>query len=397
VCMRRTGSGSSTVLLEESKPREPWRAPSVRAKQNKTVFSDAARRGRGRRLGEADRRGPMTYEEEEERKTARCSLISLTCATVLSVWGAHLLFGSHYNQAKAAGVREYDAVVDAWSDQYREPFEQTTWALRVGEAVIPLDAAFQRDPLDRQTEDHAHIYDPLQFSALNLLEHVWGPAPEGAPGNKPVTDAMMEPYTFTLLATRPGQSAPDEMPLGQHPLLEKNEKRAGGWKVCKYQQAGYYNMGVCTTFSVFDSICVKATQPEVGGPWELDKSYGGPGCRPGPGKLWSAVSRRHTRAPAAGTNPPVSSLYDTGSWASMVRSASDPYVWAMHATHGTMYIAQPQAEEKAGGIVMLMLGAALYIPGCILGVPHALLVLKRRREAAKLRKYSAVREDGLLP
>jgi hypothetical protein len=42
-------------------------------------------------------------------------------------------------------------------------------------------------------------------------------------------------------------------------ILQRTERPAGGWKVCKYQMAGYFSARtrVCTTYTTLDSVCVQ--------------------------------------------------------------------------------------------------------------------------------------------
>ena len=80
-----------------------------------------------------------------------------------------------------------------------------------------------------------------------------------------------------------------------------------------------------------------------------------------------------------------------------VWSGRDPLVYAYHVTKGTLFFAQKQAEDKATGIMLLMFGCVLSIPAAVLGFPFISRYFRLRRDAAKFRKYSQVRSDGLLP
>jgi len=391
---RSSGSGSSTELVDLDCVTSES-APTTTAR----LDPRARTLGRGRRLGGLQ--AGMRHEaEEDERKSARCAGCSLVAATIMTIWGIHLLGIADFARKQAGAIDAYNQVVDEWTDTYRAPFEGTTWALRVDDATeIPMDPKFVTTPLDPNSEKMAHAYDPLQFAMSDLLTVVWGPLPDDA--GTPASDEHLREHSFTLLATRPGADAPEELPLGSMALLQQNVRRAGGWKVCKYQQGGYYHGGTCTTYSLLDSICVKATtEGEPAGKvgkWALDATFGGEGCRPGAGSSWAPVAWRHVRAPGSGGMPLLSGLYSAAVGTVTARSSRDPLVAAMHATKGSLFFAQKQAEEKATGIVLLMLGAALYIPGCVLGFPVARQHLKHRREQAKLRAYREVRADGLVP
>jgi hypothetical protein len=55
------------------------------------------------------------------------------------------------------------------------------------------------------------------------------------------------------------RSRSQDIALEPTPVLQRTEQPAGGWKVCRYQMAGYYSARtrVCTTYTTLESVCVQ--------------------------------------------------------------------------------------------------------------------------------------------
>jgi len=367
--------------------------------------------------GRYNRPGSAGHREEEDRKTFQCAVVSLVAAFGFTVSGLSMLYWADYGNSKTFMVDEYNSVVDKWSSTYADPFNATKFELEVdgGAPVTPLGPVEEVDRID-QAKGMAHTYPPLRYELKDgMLESVFLPAmtsdgmlPEQpslpdlkeqkkasakkggvlvqqAYNHTEVALKLMEPREMTLLAHRPGGQT-DRLALGTHTLLTKVTKRTGGWKVCKYQQGGYFRQGLCTTFQALDSLCVKVSQTAPDGAWQLDDTYGGTGCTPK--RQWRPEAFRRVHAPAQGTFPKLSQLRTLGVGALRVRDAHDPHVIALNITGGSLFFAEKAAEQTASGTIMIIVGAAMFVPGIVLCAPYVRRYFrgggtKKRDEAKK--------------
>ena len=117
----------------------------------------------------------------------------------------------------------------------------------------------------------------------------------------PANDANASPGGGTSGGATPTASSGEEdaaesVSLGAHALVAKFERRSAGWKPCKYQHGGYYRAGMCTTYTVLDTLCVKVSRDPGSGRWAANATYGGVGCDPA--REWRVESRKTTRAPS---------------------------------------------------------------------------------------------------
>ena len=118
------------------------------------------------------------------------------------------------------------------------------------------------------------------------------------------------------------------VPVGSYPLVTRQVSGVNGWKVCKFQRAGYYHRGTCTTYEVTSNLCAKVKLAD--GSWRLDDTYGGPGCSPR-GK-WDVPERKRIRAPTQGNAPKLSSVRLTGAGRAVLHDGHDPLFTAMNLT-----------------------------------------------------------------
>lgn len=332
---------------------------------------------------------------EEHQQTRRCVSASLASAATLLVVGAVLLARAGYGEAHAAQAEAFNAVVGEWDALYAAQFNGTAWELRIeaaGEAprVVPLEwaPAAPAPVVFAKGDDPAHPlspYTPLKAGVPSVLTQA---EVSGALHNG--TSKLSNPRALTLLARRP-DGAVDELHLGTFELVSRATRRTSGWKVCRYQEAGWYTGGQCVTYNALDSLCVKVNaEPTAGGAWMLDDRYGGFGCSPK--KSWDIAARRRVRAAHAGAWPSYATvetvLGGAAPGAVLVRSAWDPELWARNATGGSMVLAAPEAEESAEGIVLVLMGAAVSIPGLVLGLP-----ILRRWQRGRARQYEAFSSD----
>lgn len=156
--------------------------------------------------------------------------------------------------------------------------------------------------------------------------------------------------------------------------------------------AGYYSRGSCTTYAVLDSLCVKVSQ-SADGTWRADDSFGGPGCHPK--QEWSPPKTRRIHAPSSGQPPKLSTVRMLSAGHVTVRSARDPEMAALNITQGTMFFAEGAAEASATGIILLVLGLALLVPGLLLSAPYVRRLV--RGTAVLQARSKALKKDTLGP
>ena len=205
-------------------------------------------------------------------------------------------------------------------------------------------------------------------------------------------EELMKEKEVVLLAHRSdGSGVVDRIPVGSYAMVAKNVRRSGGWKVCKYQQAGYFSRGSCTTYALLDSVCVKLSQSEAG-EWSADDTFGGTGCSPK--TKWLPHKTRRIHAPLNGQTPKLSTVRMLGAGFVTVRSARDPLIAALNITQGTMFFAESAAEASATGTILLIVGIALLVPGVMLSAPY---IKRFVRGAVIFQRARAVKRDKVDP
>ena len=315
------------------------------------------------------------------------------------------------------------AAVDAWTTEHAKTFNATTFEVKFGDTVVPAvftDAA----PTVDGAWGTSHAYEPVAFEVASLLETVaipdmqaMGMLPDELPtlgeiranvrvpvsaasgtggedgdgdgdtdagqtdaaGQGDVDDpANHAPYNATAVLeylTTPRElvvvvkregGEDDVVPVGSYPLVTRRVSGANGWKVCKFQRAGYYHRGTCTTYEVTSNLCAKVKLAD--GSWRLDDTYGGPGCSPR-GK-WDVPERKRIRAPTQGNAPKLSSVRLMGAGHAVLHDGHDPLFTAMNLTGGSLFFAESAAESSAMATVMLIVGVAVLVPATVLGYPH---------------------------
>ena len=368
--------------------------------------------------------GGNAYADEqarEERRTFRCAGCMLVAGFVLIVAGLSVMYGADYGATKARVVDGYDEIVDAWTNTYSEPFAATTFEVVFGDSAthsaVPAHATHHVTPIDHAS-GRVHDYYPTAFEVTSLLEQVavpgmranatmglpadgWGDASTGAAAEpatpaltpdqerdvfeyltvprevvvrvtNPANDANASPGDGTSGGATPTASSGEEdaaesVSLGARALVAKFERRSTGWKPCKYQHGGYYRAGMCTTYTVLDTLCVKVSRDPGSGRWAANATYGGVGCDPA--REWRVESRKMTRAPVGGADPSLSTIRHLGSGRVVVRSAHDPLMAALNVTEGSMFFAEKQAGQAAAATVLLVVGIAASVPGVLLSAP----------------------------
>ena len=139
----------------------------------------------------------------------------------------------------------------------------------------------------------------------------------------------MTPKEFSIVVKREGGT--DEfVPVGSYPLITRRVSGANGWKVCKFQRAGYYHRGSCTTYEVTSNLCAKVRLTD--GSWGLDDTYGGHGCSPRGN--WDVPERKRIKAPSQGNPPKLSSVRLLGAGHAVLHDGHDPLFAAMNLTGG---------------------------------------------------------------
>ena len=204
-------------------------------------------------------------------------------------------------------------------------------------------------------------------------------------------ELMREKEVVVLAHRSDGSGVIDRVPVGKYALVKRDVRRSGGWKVCKYQQAGYFSRGSCTTYSVLDSLCVKVTQ-SASGEWSADDTFGGIGCSPK--QMWLPPKTRRMHAPLNGQLPKLSTVRMLGAGFVTVRSGRDPLIAAMNITHGSMFFAESEAEASATGTILLIVGIALLVPGIMLSTPY---VKRFVRGAVVFQRARALKRDKVDP
>lgn len=333
-------------------------------------------------------------------------------------------------------------MVEAWTSTHAAPFNATTFEIAFGETTVAATRAAPESPIDR-AGGAVHTYVPAVFQHESLLESIALPelvaagtlppldrlaemadvvthppsregGGDGAPptageqkeedgaglsalsfNNTAVMEALMTPREVTVLARRTdgggGGGAVDRISLGRHALVRRDVRRSGGWKMCKYQQAGFYTRGSCVTYAVLDSLCVKVARG-ADGAWRADPAFGGIGCSPK--EAWAPPKTRRLHAPASGRLPSLRSVRALGAGFVTVRSAMDPLITALNMTSGTMFFAEQAAEANATGTVLLIIGLALLVPGSMLSAPY---VRRYLRGAVVFHRARALKRDKVDP
>eukprot|EP00239_Pterosperma_sp_CCMP1384_P002902 CAMPEP_0197847474 /NCGR_PEP_ID=MMETSP1438-20131217/6332_1 /TAXON_ID=1461541 /ORGANISM="Pterosperma sp., Strain CCMP1384" /LENGTH=315 /DNA_ID=CAMNT_0043459409 /DNA_START=363 /DNA_END=1310 /DNA_ORIENTATION=- len=296
-----------------------------------------------------------------------------------------------YEHTKTSLVDVYNGGVDAWNNEYREDLARTSWQLKIDNHTIPLVTIDTPEPLEKVKD--AHAYQALRFATPPVLPISDPAATLMGSGDVNIADPrlkytdssggsvpdVMRPREISLIVEDQGRT--QELELPPIPLLQKEVKRSGGWKVCKYQHAGFYSGRgqSCTTYNVLAGICLKVSKHE-NGTWAFNSTYGGSGCSSRTG--WRMYSWHRVQAPSSGRPPTIPDLQRVEFPDLVVRSAFDPHILALHMTAGKLIFAEPQAEELATGLVLIIIGSVAFLPACLLCYPIYRAYRQRKRREA---------------
>ena len=237
--------------------------------------------------------------------------------------------------------------VDAWNAEDAFPFNVTSFALQYDGFDVAAESTGATSALDA-AGGRVHAYRSVAYTVDSLMERAAIPSmiaagvlpPDGVPSladlaaraSAPRDDedggavflepaynlsAIMAhittPRELVLVATGPGPGPGDADPrrasLGFFALATRRESRSNGWKACKYQHAGAYAAGMCTTYAALEEICVKVRQNDDGA-WGVDDTHGGVGCDPN--TRWEPAKWRRVRAPGVGKDPAFSTTRSAG-------------------------------------------------------------------------------------
>lgn len=358
-------------------------------------------------------------DDDEDAKNVRCGVISCVAAIVLLVAGFVMMHVAHYDDHRVAAEHAYNAAVDEWAGGAGQAFNATTWELVVGGTTIPLMQETTTDVFSKDmASEPLEGYAPLRFvtnglvpvagdddAALVAYTDLMTPAPppsgnrtadllalqERSVGIQAAAEELMAVRSVTLRVTTSGRS--QDIELEPTAMLQRTEKPAGGWKVCKYQMAGYYSARtrVCTTYTTLESVCVQVTLDADTNQWRLDDRFGGQGCSPT--NAWQPYVWRRVRSPQNGQLPVPTFKMLAPFAATTVRSAADPFLYAINTTGGSLVFAQPEAEEFASGTVLVVIGAIASVPACFLFVPRLLRALSGRGLRRRAAAYSRQTDD----
>ena len=206
--------------------------------------------------------------------------------------------------------------VDAWNAEDAFPFNVTSFTLEYDGFDVAAESTGATSALDT-AGGRVHAYRSVAYTVDSLMERAAIPSmiaagvlpPDGVPSladlaaraSAPRDDedgggavflepaynlsAIMAhittPRELVLVATGPGpgDADPRRASRGFFALATRRESRSNGWKACKYQHAGAYAAGMCTTYAALEEICVKVRQNDDGA-WGVDDTHGGVGCDP---------------------------------------------------------------------------------------------------------------------
>ena len=295
--------------------------------------------------------------------------------------------------------------VDAWNAEDAFPFNVTSFTLQYDGFDVAAESTGATSALDT-AGGRVHAYRSVAYTVDSLMERAAIPSmiaagvlpPDGVPSladlaaraSAPRDDedgggavflepaynlsAIMAhittPRELVLVATGPGpgDADPRRASLGFFALATRRESRSNGWKACKYQHAGAYAAGMCTTYAALEEICVKVRQNDDGA-WGVDDTHGGVGCDPN--TRWEPAKWRRVRAPGVGKDPAFSTTRSAGGGSVVLRSGSDPLIAARNITGGSMFFAEVEAGRSAAGTIVLIVGFVVAVPGACLAWPFA--------------------------
>jgi len=358
------------------------------------------------------RKNGNNITEDEEAKNFRCASFSLAAAVVLLVTGTVMMHTSDYSKRRNHMLDEFNQGVETWDDGAGHEFNSTSWELLVDGKPLPLLPKYTGDnmanPKTSQQLKGMSQYEAVKFELPGMLEPLaQPPSPpmlQELPSGATSTELEAGPLPSTALATpkpasnssagllrnrtvalrvHPSDGSPSQdIKLPSTPLMMKLVRRAGGWKVCKYQQGGYYSgrNQSCTTYSLLDQVCAKVAYDKDSGTWDLDPRYGDVGCNPR--NLWKPYLWRRLHAPPNGAMPKLTASMAQPFPKMTLRNADDPYLLALNITKGTLVFAEGAAQELATGLVLVVIGAVTMLPALVLYYPiiMGLLAQHRRRE-----------------
>lgn len=130
---------------------------------------------------------------------------------------------------------------------------------------------------------------------------------------------------------------------------------------CRRELQGYYKGGRCWVYSKLVGLCVQVRKDALSRKWRFSPGVEGRnesyGCDYSYGK-WTVP--RYEKVPASHANGFVSFENIT----IQVRSAEDPYIRALNLTNGALDFGMTAQDDRAVGLVMLLLGMVISCPPC---------------------------------
>jgi len=235
--------------------------------------------------------------------------------------------------------------------------------------------------------------------------------------------------------------------LGEQHVFQKTIISHVNNKICKYQLGGYHtNTQNCETYSALVRTCfkVKKSGVEENARWVLDDTFGNFGCEPGSlarvrgissggssdsssisssgssssssnsnigdsntgitpsavngnidtgSPLWKPSSRKRLDAPQIKATPPDANKIRVAlaEHTVTIQHAFDPEIWLRNQTISKMTYERQRAKVSIEGIVLVVVGSALGIPGVGLLL---LGFIKRKRTVRSRRGYVQLQFPG---
>eukprot|EP00238_Polyblepharides_amylifera_P009636 CAMPEP_0196578710 /NCGR_PEP_ID=MMETSP1081-20130531/7556_1 /TAXON_ID=36882 /ORGANISM="Pyramimonas amylifera, Strain CCMP720" /LENGTH=359 /DNA_ID=CAMNT_0041898011 /DNA_START=267 /DNA_END=1346 /DNA_ORIENTATION=+ len=332
-------------------------------------------------------------EDDEDSKNIRCGSISLAAALALIISGLCLMNISNYQSARSTLEDEYNEGVDKWNEREFNLFNRTSWDLVVDGTIIPLVPLIESENMGKgEPNEELKPYPPLRFTLPEIipayeieskeLDIEEGEDPtqvDRAVVNATSAGLLRERKVWLVVHERNSEQSQKVM-LPSVALLKQQTRKASGWKVCKYQNGGYFSgrAHTCTTYSAPISLCVKVEKSVSSGQWSISPRYGGEGC--GPRNNWEPYSWRRVHAPATGNLPKASEDMLVVFPKTTIRFVEDPFLLAQNLTDGSLVFAESAAEELATGMVLVIVGCVSLLPACLLVGPIIKYFRNRRRK-----------------
>jgi len=334
-------------------------------------------------------------------------MTSLVGSITLALVGLLLIYLSDYTHVRAIQTDGYNFAVDSWTDHALAEFNETSWELLIDGQAIPMVPLSEVELKDKDTKT-VETYSPLKYvlpvdipaliiptdqasdeSPVEIFDSD-GKIPAAGPDRDNATAVELMRVREISIVVRDNGGEPQTIQLEPTPLLKQFIRQSSGWKVCKYQQGGYFSGRThsCTTYQVLDHLCVKVKRA-VNGTWGLDATYGGEGCSYI--TRWSQYTWRRVNALPNGHSPRLPEYIKRIFPSATVRSSEDPVILAMNLTQGKLVLAESEGEEWATGLILIIIGAVTILPAVFLAWPvYKALRAKKRREAYFVRQVDEV-------